>query len=801
MKLLPSGLLLALIFVPISDIQGQIAIIRNPIGPRPSVEFRVTSVDVQADIKDQVATVQIAQVFQNTSSRTLETQFLFPMPDGAAINGLTLIVDGKELIGELKPKDEARREYEQIVRQQKDPALLEYMGRGLFKTSVFPIPAGQNRRVEIRYTQLLKSDTGLVDFTLPLGLSKHSQQAIEEMNVTIRVKSEEELKNIYSPTHEFKIDRPGEKQATCRLTLKNVQQPNDVRLLYGTKGSDIGMNLISYRPDSDEQGYFLLLATPRVKAKNDAAFPKTILFVVDRSGSMSGEKTEQAKASLKYMINSLSDHDTFNIISYSSEVDLFRPELELVTSETRKNAIEYVDDIYSGGGTNINGALTTALEQLKDKKRPSYVLFLTDGLPTVGETTEAAITANVKRANTVNARVFSFGVGYDVNSRLLDRLSRDQRGTSVYVKPEEDFEVAATNLFRKVSSPAMTDVKISFVKHGNTESASDSIKVVNRLYPRELPDLFRGEQLIIVGRYKKNTAVTVELTGVVADKTRTLNLETEFGDADSTRRNGFVQTLWATRRIGEIIDELDLNGQNKELVDELVALSLKYGIMTPYTSFLADESVSFGDRSRLLTEAEFRSAEGLSVASGRAGFVQRDFKKSLQNAARATSGLFGSGNSSDASGSGLGGYPGGRLQSGGVATELARSGSARSQTGFGRSAATPSGQATGGRGVAAADAVSTNDASSTHEKIKRVGSKTFYWKENEWQDSELSKLGAVPEESDIIRIEQFSDRYFDRTKQKNSRWTIYLSLDEPVLIQIGTKIYRISPPAETTKVE
>lgn len=798
MKLLPSGLILAIVLVPMSNLQGQIAIVRNPIGPRASPEFRVTGVDVQADVEGQVATVQIAQTFQNSSNRTLETQFLFPMPDGAAINGLMLIVDGKELKGELKPKDEARREYEQIVRQQKDPALLEYMGSGLFKTSVFPIPAGQNRRVEIRYNQLLKSDTGLVDFTLPLGLSRHSHQAIEEMNVTVRVKSEEELKNIYSPTHEFKINRSGEKQATCRLTLKNVLQPDDVRLLYGTKGSDIGMNLISYRPDSGEQGYFLLLAAPRVKAKNDVAFPKTVLFVVDRSGSMSGEKIEQAKASLKYMINSLRDHDTFNIISYSSEVDLFRPELELVTSTTRKKAAGYVDDIYAGGGTNINGALTLALEQLKEKKRPSYVLFLTDGLATVGETTEAAIAVNVKKANTVNARVFSFGVGYDVNSRLLDRLSRDQRGTSVYVKPDEDIEVAATNLFRKVSSPAMTDVKISFAKNSNAESDSDSSNVVNRLYPRELPDLFRGEQLIMVGRYKNNTAVTVRLTGVVADKTRTLKLQTEFRDADSTRRNGFVETFWATRRMGEIIDELDLRGQNKELVDELVALSLTHGIMTPYTSFLADESVSFGDRNRFVTEAESRSAAGLSVTSGRAGFLQRDFKKSLQNAPRSTWGLFDSENSSDAYGTG--GYPGNGLQSGVFRAESSKSGQAGSQAGFG-GAATPSGQAAGERGLAAGGEGSAKDESSRHEKIKRVGSKTFYWKDNVWQDSELSKLDAPPDENNIIRLEQFSEKYFDLTHQENGRWAIYLSLDEPVLVQIGTKIYRISPPVESPKAE
>ena len=183
------------------------------------------------------------------------------------------------------------------------------------------------------------------------------------------------------------------------------------------------MDLISYQPDEeDEQGYFMLLADPKVKAKEGHGISKTVLFVVDRSGSMSGEKIKQAKSSLQMMINQLGPKDTFNIVSYSSEVDLFRSELEIVSDETRKAALSYVEDIFAGGGTNINDALTTALKQLTDQDRPAYTLFFTDGLPTVGITDETAIAASVQKANTVNARIFSFGVGYDVNSRLLDRL-------------------------------------------------------------------------------------------------------------------------------------------------------------------------------------------------------------------------------------------------------------------------------------------------------------------------------------------------------------------------------------------
>lgn len=782
--------LMLLLSVFTASAMGQVPIVTRGPGHPSVAEFRIGSVEVTADIVDQVAKVQMAQTFKNVSRRTLETQFLFPLPDDVAISGLTLIVDGKELPGELTPKDQARREYEAIVRKQNDPALLEYIGQGLFRTSVFPVPAGQERRVEIRYTQLLKSDSGLVDFTLPLGTVKQTGQPIDQLNITVRVKSKDELKNVYSPTHDFDIYRANDNRAVCRLTLTNVTQPDDTRLLYGVRGGEFGMNLVSYQPDEQEQGYFMLLASPKVKVKKGQEIPKTVLFVVDRSGSMSGEKIEQAKSSLRLMINQLGQKDTFNIISYSSEVDLFRSELELVSDDTRKAALNYVEDIYSGGGTNIHEALSSALGQLQDDDRPTYVMFFTDGLPTVGETNENAIAAGIDKANNVNARIFSFGVGYDVNSRLLDRLSKDQRGTSVYVKPDEDIEVAASNMFRKVSAPAMTDVKIRF--DGAMHDGPGNL--VTRTYPSDLMDLFRGEQLIVVGRYRKSTPVKVILKGQVAGKAREMSIETSFGNAAETRKNQFVETLWATRRIGEIIDDLDLKGQNKELIDELVALSLKHGIMTPYTSFLADENMSFGDRSRLMTEAESRS-DGLSIASGLGGFSQRSFKSELKRASRVNSPA---------------------LQDAAEEADMAlgRKLSTSSRRG-GRPQATPApagfsldgeGQSPGGArgrqlGGAAAASLGKNDSFGVAEnlvrkkrqvaqRVRRIGAKTFYWKNNEWQDAEYGTLKKEDQKT-IIEVKQFSDEYFKLTKLGNGQYGRYLSVAEPMLIRIDSQNYRI----------
>jgi Ca-activated chloride channel family protein len=284
--------------------------------------------------------------------------------------------------------------------------------------------------------------------------------------------------------------------------------------------------------------------------------------------------------------------------------------------------------LYPGGGTNIHGALTAALGQLKDNSRPNYVLFLTDGLPTIGETNEGKICAGAKDANKIRARVLSFGVGYDVNSRLLDRISRDGFGLSEYVRPDEDIEAHVSSVYSNISSPVLTDVAVDF--------QLDVLKpedgpAVNRVYPKGNFDLFEGQQLVVVGRYRKPGAAKVVIKGRVAGQEQKFDFPATLIEKSGDESYAFVEKLWAMRRIGEIIDQLDLAGKNDELVKELVDLSTKHGILTPYTSFLADETM------RPLADAgAFRRAgeslRELDRADGLGGVAQRAEKGRFQNA-------------------------------------------------------------------------------------------------------------------------------------------------------------------------
>lgn len=742
--------------------------VRPPIHPpRPlpiPSSYAIKSVDVQASIRDQAAKVQISQIFQNTGSSTLEAQFVFPMPENAAISGLTLLVDGQELTGKLLKKDDARRIYEEIVRRRHDPALLEYIGQGLFQTSVFPIPANAQRTVEIRYTQLLKKENGLIDFLLPIGSSKHSNKPVEAMNVTLRVEAGEQIKTVYSPTHPVEIQRPDNTHAVVKLALRDAYAPDDFRLLYGTVNGLVGMNVISYRPSDGDDGYFVLLASPEVKSALAERVEKTMVFVFDKSGSMSGKKIEQAKEALKFLINQLRPGDTFNIVAYDSAVESFRPELQRADDTTIKAALGFADGMYPGGSTNIDGAMQTALKMLSDPKRPSYVLFLTDGLPTVGEMNEQKIAANARQANHVNARVFVFGVGYDVNGRLLDRLSHEQRGQSVYVRPNESIEAHVSNLYTKIGSPLMTDISVNF--EFDRVIPAGSAGPISRTYPRQLTDLFQGEQLVWVGRYKYGGPVKVALSGSVAGERKSFTFPATLVERSPDETNGFVEKLWATRRIGEIIDELDLRGHNQELVEEMVQLSIRHGIITPYTSFLAEEGVRLADR-RENTQRGFASVRrDLSAVDGKSGVSQRELKGRLQTAASAPAGNAGFGGGFGGNTDGLGGF---RRGAGAMPAKSAKKlAEAR------------------GRAVLSENAEGEVEVL---DSVRNVGQKTFFRKEQRWQDSTVT-----PEQAKhAIRVVQFSTEYFDLAASHGGTLAKYLAFDEPVLVNLGDKTYQIDP--------
>jgi len=545
--------------------------------PRPGQDIPPLSVKyhhVKVEIVDQVAKTSVDQVFINHFGRDIEGTYIFPVPEGASVSDFAMFIGNERVQGEILDSREARRIYEDIVRRMRDPGLLEYMGRNLFRARVYPIPANGEKRVQISYTEVLKSENGLVKYLYPLNTEKFSRDPLTDVSISVRVESRVPIVNIYSPSHRASVRKDGQGLARVGYEDKDVRPDKDFLLYYSLSKDDIGLSLMNW--EGPEGSFFMLLASPRFAPPGERIVAKNVVLVLDSSGSMSGTKIAQAKEAARFILNHLDRRDEFTVIDFDEGVTAFSEGLLPATGDNVGRALKFVDAIEDSGGTNINDALLGALSRMRDGERPSYVLFLTDGLPTVGTTGTADILRNLAKGNERRSRIFVFGVGDDVNTELLDRIASDHRGASVYIGESEDLEAALSSFYEKISSPLLADLAVEF----------KGIET-SQVYPRVLPDLFKGSQLVLVGKYSGDGPVSVVMTGKAGREGKRFVLESR--PLTGSDKFSFLPRLWATRRIGYLLEEIRLQGQNKELVDEIRRLGLKYGIVTPYTSFLVTE--------------------------------------------------------------------------------------------------------------------------------------------------------------------------------------------------------------------
>ena len=565
---------LAVMLAATPALQADGFIIPNPQPGQNIPPLSVKYHHVKVEIVNQVARTSVDQVFVNHFGQDIEGTYIFPVPEGASVSEFAMYIGNERVQGEILDSREARRVYEDIVRRMRDPGLLEYMGRNLFRARVFPIPAKGEKRVQISYTEVLKSDGGLVKYLYPLNTERFSRDPLDDVSISVRVESEVPIVNVYSPSHKVSVRKDGPGRALVGYEEKRVRPDKDFLVYYSLSKDDVGLSFMNW--EGPEGGYFMLLASPRYAAAGEKAVNKSIVLVLDSSGSMSGAKIRQAKEAARFILNHLGPRDEFSLVDFDDGVTAFSEALVPATAENVVRALKFVDGIEDSGGTNINDALIQALSRMRGGERPNYVLFLTDGLPTVGTTETADILRHVQEANSSRSRVFVFGVGNDVNTELLDRISSDHRGTSVYIGETEDLEAAISSFYEKISSPLLSDLTVTF---GGIETS--------QVYPRALPDLFKGSQLVLVGRYRGRGPVSVVLTGKSGREEKRFALAGRaIAKGDSFN---FLPRLWATRRIGYLLEEIRLRGSNQELADEIRRLGLKYGIVTPYTSFLVTE--------------------------------------------------------------------------------------------------------------------------------------------------------------------------------------------------------------------
>jgi Ca-activated chloride channel family protein len=457
---------------------------------------------VTISIQDQLAVTHVDQIFYNPNDWTIEGTYIFPIPDDAAVSGFTLWVDGQPVEGQVLDATQARKTYEQIVSSMRDPALLEYIGRGAVQARIFPIDPQSERRIELEYTQALPAEGGLVRYTYPLNTEKFSAMPIESVTISVDIQSSIPIRAVYSPSHEVGVSRESDHHVVVGYEAANVL-PNTDFALYYSLGETEAFHLLTFRDPSDSSdpdGFFLVLLAPRINT-TDQVIPKDLILVLDRSGSMDGEKFQQAQQAAGYILDNLNQGDRFNIISFSTGIQMYSDELR-PASETAE-ARFWLDGLRAEGSTDINRALLESAA-LVDPERSTYVIFLTDGLPTEGVTDSQSIITNFEADAPGNLRLFSFGVGYDVDTILLDSLSQDHHGRSTYVQPGMSLDEILSSFYSSISTPVLTNLELDF---GDLSTYD--------LYPYPLPDLFAGSQVILMGRYREGGNMDITLTGEV----------------------------------------------------------------------------------------------------------------------------------------------------------------------------------------------------------------------------------------------------------------------------------------------
>ena len=714
---------------------------------------------VSMTVRDQVASVSIDQEFYNTSNRPIEVQYMFPVPSGAAIDSMTMIVDGKEFTGKLLPADEARKIYEDIVRRKKDPALLEYVGYGLYKTSAFPLEPNKPVKIIIHYNHVCKKDQDLVEVFYPLNTEKFSAKEIDDVTVTVDIKAKADVTAVYSPTHDLKTDRKGPRHVVVTYQVKKQIPNTDFVVFYKAKNEQVGATMLTYQPDPDKDGYFLMLASPNPKDASTFVIPKDIVLVIDHSGSMSSDrKIDQAKESLAFILRNLNDEDRFNIVMFNDSVDSLFDKLTDADDKSLDRALDVVDRLSAGGGTNLHGALERAMQTLtaSPAQKPKYIILATDGLPTAGKIKdEAGIISATTKANTGKARLFALGVGYNVNVRLLDRLVAENQGLSDYIKPGEPLEAKISSMYAKIKNPVMTDLQVSLA----------NVRL-SMTYPQAIPDLFDGSQLLLVGRYDTKDVrklptgsevrkSTLLISGKYQGRQRAFEYPVAINPARTSQVYSFVERLWAVRRVGYLLDQIQLHGKSDEVIDEIVCLSRDYGIMTPYTSFLADETTELADTAELHRLGELSSRvlkEANTGAMGQTNAMNRQFANNAMRAPQVTSAA-----PVDISGRKL---------------------KAEGPTSF---------------GFADADAYEAGKRE-VFASVRNAGNQALYRRGRIWVTPETSKLDLDKDKDKIKIIERYSKEYFQLVRANNTAENQILASqmpDEELLISLRSQAYLI----------
>jgi len=513
--------------------------------------------EVRIRIDQQYADTHLRQVYANESKDRLEGQYLLQVGEGARVHGFAYWNGEQKIVGEVFEKETAARIYEEVTGLGRDPGLLEQVGEGAFSFRVFPIEPAERKPVEVELGSWIARGGDVVEYRMPVA----SDKAV----ITAEIRDPRKIRTVTSTTHRIETERagPGHVKVRARATKGKTEE---LVLRYVVAEKPWQLDAAVHRDPGHDAYLLLTLATPGT-LPNRMATPKDVTLVLDRSGSMGGEPLGQAKLAAVDLVSRLGPQDRVNVVAFDDAVETLYDTPKRATSKVREEAVDYIQRINDGGGTDLAAALQAALAAQTTDDQPDVLLFLTDGQ------SDPQATLKVAEADKGDARVFTIGVGSGVEKPLLSRLAAIKRGRFTYIENAAAITQKMATIADRIAMPVLVDVSLEV----------EGAKLV-RTYPRSLPDLYLADELRIASRVRGTGPAKVALRGKLAGKPMTMTREIQI--PKQTKRP-WVGRLWAQSRVDDLLEETSLHGETEELKTEIIELALAYNFTTPHTAFLA----------------------------------------------------------------------------------------------------------------------------------------------------------------------------------------------------------------------
>ena len=559
------------------------------VGDDGRQHLELTSVTVDVQIDERIARTRTDQIFTNHAEWEVEGIYEFTLPEGAIITDLVLWIGDKRIQGIVLEKEEARRTYDDIVGRRIDPALIEQVAPNQFRLSIFPFPANGSRRVEFEYMQLLESRNGRLDYTFPLAPETDQPLQMELFVLRAQVRSQHTFEATTSGLPRLtEINRPDAHRANIFFGDEQVRPREDFTLTIRQTDDRPKPTVLSFAPQgNDPLGYYALWLPPLPELTQGTPLPRSLTFVIDISSSMQQGKLQAVKGALAAAIDALNEADLFNIVVFTHRADSFAAAPVPADPANKKAATAFINQQDALGVSNFEAGLGRAMQQAFPVGRVNHVIFLTDGLPTLGELALEPLSEMVGQWSAGQARLFTIGVGRDVDQGFLRGLAEEHRGEAYFLSEEGDIEAALQDLFESFTFPVLLLDELSF----------DQVEI-HDVHPRGVEALAAGRELFQVGRYRGGGTFTLSLTGHLGeDENVSLDFPLEFTQTDVS--GALIPRLWAYQKIQALEEQIARFGEQRELLDDILTLGLDYQLVTRRTSLFApDDGVEVNPQPR-----------------------------------------------------------------------------------------------------------------------------------------------------------------------------------------------------------